>query len=297
MTSLVEQINELVEHIELHLGDDIDIADLAKRMQLSPWHFQRTFKSLVGDTLGGYVRGRRLSHAANQLLETDIGILEIALDSGFNSHEAFSRSFKTYFGLSPKVFRVQKPKVLLQEKPVLTQELVTHLRQGIALNPALVSRPATLLVGFQTQIPSPFMFQESYCDLLEAPWMQLLDRRHEIPNKVEDTYLGLTISDSGLFTEEEVTYLSAMKVTSFENIPDGMVTYELPEQMVAIFEVEEVSEDSVNKTMDYIYGYWLPNSEYQRAEGQDYELFEGLKNFTLPDMTSKYVIPVKPRQK
>lgn len=57
MTSLVEQINELVEHIELHLGDDMDIADLAMRMQLSPWHFQRTFKSLVGDTLGGYVRG------------------------------------------------------------------------------------------------------------------------------------------------------------------------------------------------------------------------------------------------
>ena len=54
------------------LGYDVNIKSLAQSYSLSPWHFQRLFKSIVGSSLGQYTRGRRLTLAANMLLETDI---------------------------------------------------------------------------------------------------------------------------------------------------------------------------------------------------------------------------------
>ncbi|MBD1558106.1 AraC family transcriptional regulator [Vibrio sp. S9_S30] len=295
MAHLVSQLQDLVEHIESHLDEDIDIALLAKRFGMSPWHFQRMFKGLIGDTLGGYIRGRRLTQAARQLIHTELGIIDIALNVGFSSHEAFTRSFKHYFAITPKQFRLQSLAVNLKEKPVLTPSLFSHLRDGMKLEPKIVHQPELLLVGFETTIPSPFMFEESFCDLLEEPWMQLLERQDEIQHAKDDTYYGLTISASGTFAEEEVTYLSAMEVSDLQGIPSGMKTHRLPEQDIAVFDVEEVSEDSVGKTMDYIYGYWLPNSAFERGTGQDYELFENLKNFTLPEMKSKYIIPIRPK--
>ncbi|GLQ76194.1 helix-turn-helix domain-containing protein [Vibrio penaeicida] len=293
MSHLISQLQELVEHIESHLDEDIDIALLAKRFSMSPWHFQRMFKGLIGDTLGGYIRGRKLTRAAQQLIHTELGIIDIALNVGFGSHEAFTRSFKHYFSITPKQFRQQSPVVNLREKPVLTQSLFSHLNNGMKLEPQIIHQPELLLVGFETTIPSPFTFEESFCDLLEAPWMQLLGRREELKHAKDDTYYGLTISPSGTFLEDEVTYLSAMEVSDRQLIPSDMKTHRLPQQEIAVFEVEEVSEDSVGKTMDYIYGYWLPNSEYERGTGQDYELFENLKNFTLPEMKSKYIIPIR----
>jgi AraC family transcriptional regulator len=101
----ISNIQNLVNQLEDNLSENINIVNLAKGFGISPWHFQRLFKSLVGDTLGGYIRGRKLTCGAKLLINSDRGILDIALEFGFNSHEAFSRSFKDYFKMSPKEFR------------------------------------------------------------------------------------------------------------------------------------------------------------------------------------------------
>jgi AraC family transcriptional regulator len=74
-------ISNLVDQIEENLSDEVDIVSLAKSFDISPWHFQRLFKSLVGDSLGGYVRGRRLTRAAQLLLDTESSIIDIALEA------------------------------------------------------------------------------------------------------------------------------------------------------------------------------------------------------------------------
>ena len=104
-------IQDLVNEIEVNISEDINIVNLAKTQNISPWHFQRLFKSLVGDTLGGYVRGRRLTKAAQLLLNSEKNIIDIAFTVGFNSHEAFTRSFRSYFNISPKNYRKNKPSI------------------------------------------------------------------------------------------------------------------------------------------------------------------------------------------
>jgi len=288
----VELIQNLVNHIEANLAEDINIAALADSCWISSWHFQRLFKSLVGDTLGGYVRGRRLTAAARLLLETRKGIIDIALDVGFTTPEAFSRSFKAYFKQTPKAFRAQKPQVFLTEKPLLTMALFEHISQDIQREPEILVWPALNLVGFETMIPSPFAVDAPYCSTLFESWQKLITTQNEIPNRLSPNFYGMTISPSGQFTEPELRYMAGTPVESFEQQQEGMATCQIPSQLVARFDVFDVSADTVGKTIDYIYGYWLPNSGYRRGLGNDYEFFEEIATFDRPIERSKYVIPL-----
>ncbi|MDQ7057591.1 MAG: AraC family transcriptional regulator [Ghiorsea sp.] len=294
MQTHIEMIQNLVNQIEENLAENIHIPKLANNFDISPWHFQRLFKSLIGDTLGSYVRGRRLTKAAQLLHQSQLGIIDIAFEVGFNSHEAFTRSFKTYFNHSPKDFRLEKPQVLLNEKPLLTDVLLQHLTQGMLLEPTIVQRPAQTIVGFGTTIPSPFLSDEKYCDRLFNSWKSLLDRQNEISNRLDETLLGITISPSGNFTEDMLDFIAGAPTSSAEPLPEGMVIHHLPAQDIAVFNIAVVDNDTVSKTMDYIYGYWLPNAPYTRGHGDDYELFENLSLLEIPKF-SKYVIPIVPK--
>ncbi len=68
----------------------------------------RLFFSLTGYRVKEYIRARRISEAAQELVETDRRILDIALDYEFESHEAFTRTFKQLAGTTPLAFRRQR---------------------------------------------------------------------------------------------------------------------------------------------------------------------------------------------
>lgn len=285
-------IQDLVDQIEENLGDEVNIPLLARQFDLSPWHFQRLFKSLIGDTLGGYIRGRRLTKAAQLLLDSEMGVIDVAFSTGFNSHEAFTRSFKAYFQKSPKVFRKDRPSVLLDEKPLLTMELFDHLAKGMQQQPEIKVQSAQTIIGFSVKIPSPFNSNENYCDLLYSPWKSLLAKETAFSDRTPGTYYGMTVSPSGEFVEETLDYIAGIPVEDADKRPSEMMTYTFPEQLVAMFEVFAGTEDSLAKTVDYVYGYWLPNSLYTRGNGNDYELFENVTNFEDANLMSKYVLPI-----
>lgn len=296
MNGSFQFLQALVDDIEADLCQEMNILSLSQKCGVSPWHFQRLFKSLVGDTLGGYIRGRRLTRGARLLLDSDQSIIDVAFGVGFNSHEAFTRSFKAYFSMSPKEFRRARPKVLLNEKPVLSQSLIRHISQEITREPLITHRPALTVVGYPTRIPSPFASTQSNCLLMYDAWMRLFERQQSIPNRLGHTFYGLTLSESGNFTEDELTHIAGVAVSPPLDAPPGMVQHDFPEQLVAIFDVASIDTETADRTIDYIYGYWLPNSGYRRGMGSDYELMEGIDRHEThqagPGPGSKYVIPL-----
>lgn len=265
-------------------------------MGISAWHFQRLFKSLVGDTLGNYLRGRRLTRAAQLLTNSQLGIIDIAMESGFNSHEAFSRSFKSHFSLTPKAFRQSPPIVTLKDKPLLSEKLFHHLDQELDRVPNISLRPAFSIAGFSINIPSPFLTGESYCELIELPWRQLIEVSSQKGLLDSIPYYGLTASPSGDFTEENIQYIAGIETTHLSDTTETE-HYSFPEQLIAVFNVNTVDEFSVGKTMDYIYGYWLPNSEYNRGKGSDYEIIHNVSGFEMGGLKSQYVVPLQPKNK
>jgi len=293
MQKHLEMIQDLVDKIEKDVSYDVNILSLSNSFDISPWHFQRLFKSIVGDSLGSYTRGRRLSLAATMLQTTQLSIVDIAFEVGFSSHESFSRSFKNYFNYTPKNFRKEKPDILINRKPLLTDELLSHITAGIHQEPIITNLPEQYIVGYGIKIPSPFTSGAKICEIVSPCWFKLFENEKNIFNRKLATYYGLSISPSGNFTENSLTCIAGVSVSSLENMPAGMTTHTLPAQQVAMFEIKsEITSESVKKTIDYIYGYWLPNSSYKRGMGDDYELFEEVADFNTGDFKSKYVIPI-----
>jgi AraC family transcriptional regulator len=99
-------INRVVDHIDAHLAEPLDLETLARVAHFSPWHFHRLFQALTGETLADRVRRRRLETAAARLLATPPqSALRIALDVGFGSAEVFTRAFRAHFGITPTAWR------------------------------------------------------------------------------------------------------------------------------------------------------------------------------------------------
>ena len=90
-----------IDLMDAHIERPLTIADLAGRVGLSQRRLERLFREhLQQSPVRFYIR-TRLAHARRLLLQSDMPIVEIALASGFATHEHFSRSYKAEFGHAP----------------------------------------------------------------------------------------------------------------------------------------------------------------------------------------------------
>jgi AraC-like DNA-binding protein len=80
-------------------------ADLARRAHLSRFHFDRVVTAAAGESPAAFRRRLLLERAAYRLLSEDTGVLELAIDAGYGSHEAFTRAFARAYGMSPREWR------------------------------------------------------------------------------------------------------------------------------------------------------------------------------------------------
>lgn len=94
-------IQRAIDYIEANLDKEIDYEAAAKEAYSSSFHFQRVFSILCGFTVGDYIRMRRLSAAASDLVHTEDKVIEIALKYGYDSPESFTRAFTRFHGITP----------------------------------------------------------------------------------------------------------------------------------------------------------------------------------------------------
>jgi len=102
---LENKVNQIIGYLENKMLDDIDLEQAARYAGYSLWEFQRIFSLLTNTTVGAYIRKRKLSLAANDILTSDDKIIDIALKYGYDSPTAFSRAFSGLFGVSPSSAR------------------------------------------------------------------------------------------------------------------------------------------------------------------------------------------------
>ncbi len=100
-----ENIQKSLDFIEQYLKDDIDINTVIRQSGFSTTHFYRIFQALIRETVKDYIRKRRLSEAAIDIVTSDKRIIDIAFDYCFNSQEVFTRAFAQLFGITPGRYR------------------------------------------------------------------------------------------------------------------------------------------------------------------------------------------------
>ncbi len=101
------EIEKALAFIDEHIEDKLFLNDIAKDLGYSPFYVSRMFSQIMGISIVSYVRMRKLQFAFSSLQKSKT-ILEVAYQYGFESHEGFTRSFKRFFGFSPKVIKDQK---------------------------------------------------------------------------------------------------------------------------------------------------------------------------------------------
>lgn len=96
-----EFANQISEHVQAHLDEDIVIGDLALRVGVSKYHLNRLFQATTGFQLGEFIQRRRLQKAYSLLAAGGTSVIDTSLAVGYESHSAFSRAFLKAFGCNP----------------------------------------------------------------------------------------------------------------------------------------------------------------------------------------------------
>nr|WP_315217962.1 AraC family transcriptional regulator [uncultured Duganella sp.] len=119
------RMNRVLNYIDQHLDQPLDLRQLAEVANFSPYHFHRVFAAWMGETLGDYARRRRLEKAAFRLsCKPAVSVLETALATGFGSGEAFSRAFKLKFGCTPTEWRLAHAQLAAGKRPAMRRPAV-----------------------------------------------------------------------------------------------------------------------------------------------------------------------------
>lgn len=107
-------VDEIDRCIKNHEDDALTLRSLAEKCGYSPFYMTRRFKEIAGISLRDYLSRRKLAFALVEVRDTSRSFLDIALDCGFSSHEAFTRAFKKTYGVTPTVFRQNPTPVVLR---------------------------------------------------------------------------------------------------------------------------------------------------------------------------------------
>ena len=270
--SYLNQINRAVEYIEENLMGDLQIESISRKAGLSKWHFQRIFRAMVGDTVKEYITLRRLSIAAYELVNTDKKVLDIALACEFDSHEVFTRAFQRVFGATPSDFRASvSNNSLIPQKAEITFDYLNHLYKGVSMEPKFIMMKEETVIGVAGEIKSVKdpKLSENF-RMIPQLWQTFKENIAVIPQGLLRERVGLIQPVQA--STDELEYVAGVVVTGSVELPRGFVERKIPAGEYAEFE-HKGSTRTIDHTMNYIYGSWLPKSGYQRGEGPEIGLY------------------------
>lgn len=101
----IAQLNAMMDYIEENLDGQPDPTRMARMADCSFYNFERMFSYIAGQPLGEYIRSRRMTRAAFDLLHSDARVLDVAVKYGYASQDAFSRAFRAFHGVLPSAAR------------------------------------------------------------------------------------------------------------------------------------------------------------------------------------------------
>ncbi|MBO4470429.1 MAG: AraC family transcriptional regulator [Clostridia bacterium] len=273
----VRMINHAIEYMEDHLTDDISLADIAKSVHLSAFHFQRAFSMLTEMSPTEYLRKRRLSQAGAELTDGKGKVIDVALKYGYDSPESFTKAFTRFHGSSPMqvkngssirfmnryTLRITIDGGCIMEYKIEKWDAVDLLVHTGSFHPETSEK----------EIPAFWNAYYANEDLKKIP-----------------AYLGICAQQKA--DSDEFTYGIGCKASDVEGIPEGFEILHVPEYTWAVFKCVGPVPKAIQAMWDKIYREWLPVADYELIP--DYDIENYLPgNTSSPNYVSEICIPVR----
>ena len=248
------RIHRVLEHIDQHLDERLDLASLAAVAHFSPFHFHRLFAAWTGETLGDYLRRRRVEVAAVQLMRgPSSGVLQVALAVGFGSAEAFARAFRLRFGVSPSAWRASKSNS--------GQVAVFERLQNAASSPSCED----LHVRLTTRTPTDFLYLRRtgpFGDPLGRFWSATVMPRIVADGLAAQPRYALVHDDPDVTEPARCRYDAGCEMPAGHRPSAGWLTSAIAGGGYAVLDFEGVSADAPG-AWNRLLRDWLPSSGMQ----------------------------------
>jgi len=275
-------VDEIDERIRCHDDETLTLQSLSKKLGYSEFHTTRRFKEISGMLIGDYIRLRKLSFALIEVRDTKDKFLDIALKYGFGSHEAFTRAFKTVYGVTPKQYRKNPLPVLLRTKINTFDRYILGIGEI-----GMVKSSEDVKVYFITMSAHKFLHIKNY---ESNGYFDFWEKQEKIPGQDGNTICGLLDNIKGkLDGNDDVIgkYSGQIMAHIYEDngkvaeaygvrlpanyngvIPENMLLIEVPEMEYVVFEhgpfnFENECEAVGKKLEDAIKGFDLTKTDYK----------------------------------
>lgn len=259
------RFQKVLQYIDTHLSEDLSLDRLSEVAAFSKHHFLRQFSELLGISVYKYIQLSRLKRASHQLAFRDKqAVIEIALDSGYDSPEAFSRAFRKGIGQTPTEFRKQ---------PQWTPWLATYQPLAELRTQHMPSQPQAHQVRLVDFEATPVAVLEHRGDpnligdsiRIFIAWR----KQHDLPPARHATFNILYDDPNEVEPSSYRFDLCVATDLAIEANPSGIVGKTIPAGRCAVLR-HIGSDDTLYQSVSWLYSEWLPQSG---EEPRDFPLY------------------------
>lgn len=264
---MIAALNELVTMVDEDTAAPVDVDAVAARHGTTGYHLRRMFSSLAGMPLSDYVRRRRMTLAATDLIRGAGDLLSIGVRHGYGSVEAFSRAFRAVHGAGPTDVRRDGGPLRAQAR------LQFRLTVGGSspMNVRIVDRPAFRLAGHAARVPLVHQGVNSHIQQHVAALSPAEHQRLKALGNTEPAGL-LAVSD-GLDPDRaegsELLYLHGVAVTTGTETPTGLDIIDVEPGTWAVFTVTGPYPAALQDAWAATATDWFPSNGWRARPGPE----------------------------
>lgn len=273
MKDLREAIVAAIEYIENNIYNKISLDDISMHTGISKYYLHRSFKSLTGESIIEYVQSRKLTLSINELINTSMRIIDIALNYGFDYEQSYIRAFKKSFGCTPLKVRSSQTSLSLVLKEKINANDILSIGNSITYNPQFVFKQKFNLIGIKHKILS-----KSGDKTANAYGRDFFyNHRSKIDNIINPhVYFGYTDWSSNGF----IYYIPSAQVPERNKIPEGMTSISIPAhkyvvfRFIGFFRPDDLNGRHLGRLLVQLYRKWIFKSGYKFADTFRFEYID-----------------------
>lgn len=264
-------IEKALTIIEDNLYDLIDVIDIANKVGYSYYHFSRLFSAVLGESISSYINKRRLAISSKRLIYSDDRILEIALDSGYASAEAYSRAFKLVYNVSPITYRNNKVDSIISNKRAVNSKLLEHITSNVSIEPDITYIDNVKIFGIRGKTT---LDDNCIPDL----WDKFFNK-YKKSNIISDNdrFYGICeVDEKTLFSMNNKRVISQFVGVEFNDnliTENGLIEYTLTKGRYAVF-THKGSLATIHQTYEYIWSTWFLTTKEEIDNRADFEFYD-----------------------
>ena len=290
-----ERILRVLRHIQEHLDGALELEELARVACFSSFHFHRIFAAMTGETIADHVRRLRLERAAIELRSRGKQVIQVALDAGYEAHEAFTRAFKAAYGASPAEFRRATGPIAIRPAPS-----GVHFQPGVPLTAFNTNHITKKIMKVITKKIKPmrvaYLRHVGPYEDTKQTWFDLVARLSADKQiRKRSVFIGIGHDNPSVTPAPELRYDACITV---EEGYEPQKPIEL--QIIAGGDYAVINNCPVGKIKDgfqYLYGKWLARSSRELRPAPGFLVFVGARDAVAPGKQRVDIyMPLQPKR-